>query len=228
MDDPCTTATCGIPAADIRAWFAKLRPPSTKISAWYIRFAPPDSTSATSGSLFSSAMACARRAFFRPIGAMVPPLTALSLAEITTRLPDTVPIPTIEPPPCTLFLPSSSCMASPASGLNSRKSLPRSSRRDTRSRGSNCPRSSNRLRFDSDSVTTFASSARTSSSRACMRSEAALNAALFVSSPEAMTGITSAPPGAPSGGTLRTAPSGHGRGLETPGCRATRRRRSAA
>ena len=99
MDEPCTTAICGMPAADSRAWLAKLRPPSTKISAWYIRLAPPDSTSAISGSLFSRAISCARSAFFSPIGGTVPPLTPLSLAEISTRLPDHVPMPTMEPPP---------------------------------------------------------------------------------------------------------------------------------
>ena len=84
-----------MPAADSRAWLAKVRPPSTKISAWYIRLAPPDSTSAISGSLFSRASSCARNAFFNPIGATVPPLMALSLAEISTRLPATTPMPTM-------------------------------------------------------------------------------------------------------------------------------------
>ena len=192
MDAPCTTAICGMPAADSRAWLAKVRPPSTKISAWYMRLAPPDSTSAISGSLFSRASSCARSAFFRPIGATVPPFTALSLAETSTRLPATTPMPVMLPPPCTLFLPSSSCRPSPASGLSSRNSLPRSMSRATRSRGSSWPRASNFSRLEEDSATTLASSARTSASFSAMRAALAAKVAEPGSIWLCSRGITSA------------------------------------
>ena len=89
------------------------------------------------------------------MGATVPPLTALSLAEISTRLPATWPMPTMEPPPSTDFLPSSSCIPKPARALSSRKLLPRSSRRATRSRGSNWPFFSNLSCLEADSATTW-------------------------------------------------------------------------
>jgi len=54
------------------------------------------------------------------MGATVPPLTALSFTEIRQRLPATVPMPMMEPPPSTDFLPSSSCMLRPAKRLSSR------------------------------------------------------------------------------------------------------------
>src|SRR2546428_2147654 len=170
-----------MPAADSRAWLAKLRPPSTKISAWYSRLAPPLSTRWIIGSLLSRAISCARSALRRPIGGTVPPLTALSLAAITQRLPATTPMPTMEPPPSTAFLPSSSCMPRPASGLSSRNTEPRSISRATRSRGSNCPRSSKRARLLSDSATTCACSACTSARRSAMRCALARKAAEFVS-----------------------------------------------
>ena len=173
----------------MRAWLAKLRPPSIKISAWYIKFAPPLSTSEIKGSLFSNAIACALRPFLRPIGATVPPLTALSLAEISTRLPETMPIPTIAPPPMTLFLPSSSCMPKPASELSSKKSLPRSIKRATRSRGKSCLRFSNLSRLDSDSAMTFCSRVRTSAKRSFMRSTLAAKPALRGSIVEVRAGI---------------------------------------
>ena len=47
VDEPCTTAICGMPAADIRAWLKKMRPKcsrSGKTSSWFGRFAPPLST----------------------------------------------------------------------------------------------------------------------------------------------------------------------------------------
>ena len=153
----------------MRAWLAKVRPPSIKISLWYIRLAPPLSTNEISGNLFSNAICCTRRPFFKPMGATVPPLTALSLAEMMQRLPATTPIPTMEPPPITNFLPSSSCMFSPARRLSSKNGVPRSSRRATRSRGSNCLRFSNLSRLDSDSAMTSPSRRWTSANRACMR-----------------------------------------------------------
>jgi DNA-binding transcriptional MerR regulator len=98
--------------------------------------------------LFSRRNLLGAQAFFRPMGATVPPLTALSLADTSTRLPATTPMPTMEPPPMTDFLPSSSCMPSPARVLSSRKALPRSSRRATRSRGKRELAASNLSRLD--------------------------------------------------------------------------------
>ena len=107
---PCITVTCGIPAADSRAWLAKPRPPSMNTSPTCIRLAPPDSTSRTTGSLFSSAIASARRLLRMPIGVIVPPLIALSEANTMQRTPETMPMPVTMPPPSTFFSPSSSCM----------------------------------------------------------------------------------------------------------------------
>jgi hypothetical protein len=217
-----------MPAADRRAWLAKVRPPSTKISAWYIRLAPPLSTSATSGSLFSHASSCARSAFFRPMGATVPPFTALSLALTSTRLPATMPMPTMLPPPCTLFLPSSSCMPRPASGLSSRNGVPRSSSRATRSRGSSCPRASNLLRLLSLSATTLACSACTSARRSAMRAALAAKLGERGSMPLVMNGITSGPRASRRGGSHRRAPTSTRHPAGRSRCPAMRRRRSAA
>ena len=114
-----------------------------KTSPTCIRLAPPDSTSRTTGSLFSSAMASARRLFFMPIGVIVPPLMALSDATIMQRTPETMPMPVTMPPPSTFFSPSSSCIRKPARVDNSSQGEPRSSSRATRSRGSNCLRARN-------------------------------------------------------------------------------------
>ena len=47
VHEPITTAICGIPSADIRAWLKKIRPKwsrSGKTSACSGRYAPPEST----------------------------------------------------------------------------------------------------------------------------------------------------------------------------------------
>src|SRR5439155_1386914 len=47
VHEPSTMATCGMPAADMRAWLKKMRPKcsrSGKTSAWRGRKAPPEST----------------------------------------------------------------------------------------------------------------------------------------------------------------------------------------
>ena len=47
VQEPMTSAICGIPAADIRAWLKKIRPKwsrSGKTSSWSGRKAPPEST----------------------------------------------------------------------------------------------------------------------------------------------------------------------------------------
>ena len=47
VQEPITTAICGIPCADIRAWLKKIRPKwsrSGNTSAWSGRYAPPEST----------------------------------------------------------------------------------------------------------------------------------------------------------------------------------------
>jgi hypothetical protein len=85
-------------------------------------------------------------------------------------------------------------MPSPASVQNSMKSLPRSIRRATRSRGSNWPRFSNLSRLEADSSRTLASSARTSARRSAMRAALAAKAGEAVSIRDAMTGIS--PPSA--------------------------------
>src|SRR3989344_4804448 len=158
-----------MPMALRRAWLAKLLPPSTKMSAWYMRLAPPDSTRPMSGSLFSRAISCARRPFFRPMGEMVPPLSAESEAVTRQRLPATTPMPMMVPPPSTFFLPSSSCSPRPARVDSSRKGVPRSIRRATRSRGSSWPRFPNFVALEAEPSRTCASRARTWSSRSCMR-----------------------------------------------------------
>ncbi|MCY1178918.1 hypothetical protein D9M73_192930 [compost metagenome] len=52
-----------------------------------MRLAPPLSARVTTGSLFSKAICCMRRDFFRPVGEMVPPLIALLLAITRQRMP---------------------------------------------------------------------------------------------------------------------------------------------
>ena len=103
-------------------------------------------------------------------------------------------MPTMEPPPCTDFLPSSSCMPRPASGDSSRKPLPRSSSCATRSRGSSWPRCSNlsRLRRALGDDLLLAA-ARTSASRSAMRAALAAKAADRTSSFETMAGIRRRP-----------------------------------
>ncbi len=47
VQEPMTTAICGIPSAESRAWLKKMRPKwsrSGKTSAWSGRNAPPEST----------------------------------------------------------------------------------------------------------------------------------------------------------------------------------------
>jgi hypothetical protein len=77
-----------MPAADMRAWLAKPRPPSTNISAWYNGWRRR-TRRAHERRLFSRAICWMRRCFFTPIGVEVPPLIALSLAETMRRMPDT-------------------------------------------------------------------------------------------------------------------------------------------
>jgi hypothetical protein len=165
-----------MPAADSRAWLAKVRPPSTKISAWYIRLAPPLSTSDTSGSLFS------RRQFLRAqrllqahgrhgaaLDGAVAGADEHALAGHHADAHDAAAA-------LHALLAVVVVHAQPGQRLSSRNSLPRSMSRATRSRGSSWPRCSNLSRLAADSATTLASSARTSARRSAMRAALAWKA----------------------------------------------------
>jgi hypothetical protein len=59
VHEPITTATCGIPSPDMRAWLKKIRPKCSRsgnTSACSGRKAPPESTRYRQGSRFSSAI----------------------------------------------------------------------------------------------------------------------------------------------------------------------------
>src|SRR5581483_2268611 len=88
------------------------------------------------GSRFCSAISCARRCFLTVSGKYVPPLTVASLATITHSRPSTMPIPVTIP--ADGAWPSYTSQA--ASADSSRKALPGSTRRSTRSRAVSLPR----------------------------------------------------------------------------------------
>ena len=89
MDDPKTTQTVGMPAAD--SWVSRRNcsPPGTKTSAWRGRSAPPDSVSTTRGSRFCSATSMARSSLAMVVGLVVPPRTVGSFATTRHWVPDT-------------------------------------------------------------------------------------------------------------------------------------------
>src|SRR5690606_13501144 len=139
VHEPSTAASCGMPAALMRAWLAKMRPKwcaSGNTSSWRSRFAPPESTRYRQGSRFSSAICWARRCFFTVMGKYAPPLTVASLLTTITCRPATRPMPATMPAPGH----SSSYMPHAASGATSRNGLPSSSSSSTRCRGSSLPR----------------------------------------------------------------------------------------
>ena len=68
-------------------------PPGMKISFWVGRSAPPDSTRATVGSPFSSAICEARKIFLTVHGLLAPPFTDGSLAVIRHSTPSITPMP---------------------------------------------------------------------------------------------------------------------------------------
>ena len=105
-----------------------------KISFWVGRSAPPDSTSATVGSPFSSAICEARKIFFTVHGLEAPPFTVGSLAVIMHSTPS------ITPMPVTTDAPTAKSEPQPASGDSSRNAEPSSTSSSIRSRGSSLPR----------------------------------------------------------------------------------------
>ena len=109
-------------------------PPGMKISFWVGRSAPPDSTSATVGSPFSSAICEARKIFLTVHGLLAPPFTVGSLAVIMHSTPS------ITPMPVTTLAPTAKSEPQPASGDSSRNAEPSSTSSSIRSRGSSLPR----------------------------------------------------------------------------------------
>ena len=109
-------------------------PPGMKISFWVGRSAPPDSTSATVGSPFSSAICEARKIFLTVHGLLAPPFTDGSLAVIMHSTPS------ITPMPVTTLAPTVKSEPQPASGDSSRNAEPSSTSSSIRSRGSSLPR----------------------------------------------------------------------------------------
>ena len=109
-------------------------PPGMKISFCVGRSAPPDSTSATVGSPFSSAIWLARKIFLTVHGLLAPPFTVGSLAVITHSTPS------ITPMPVTTLAPTVKSEPQPARGLSSRNAEPGSTSSSIRSRGSSLPR----------------------------------------------------------------------------------------
>ena len=89
----------------------KSLPPGMKISFWVGRSAPPDSTSATVGSRFSSAICEARKIFLTVHGFEAPPFTDGSFAVIMHSTPS------ITPMPVTTDAPTVKSEPQPASGL---------------------------------------------------------------------------------------------------------------
>ncbi len=134
MELPNTRAIVGTFAAEDRVMSRNSFPPGMKISFWVGRSAPPDSTSATVGSPFSSAIWEARKIFFTVHGLLAPPLTVGSFAVIRHSTPSITPI------PVTTLAPTVKSDPQPASGLSSRKALPGSTSSSIRSRGSSLPR----------------------------------------------------------------------------------------
>jgi len=70
---PKTSATVGIPAADILVRSRNIAPPGMKMSFWVFRSAPPDSISPITGSRFSAAMSIARSRLRWVHGLLAPP-----------------------------------------------------------------------------------------------------------------------------------------------------------
>src|SRR5215212_12183322 len=112
----------------------KSLPPGMKISFWVGRSAPPDSTSATEGSRFSSAICEARKIFRTVHGFDAPPFTVGSFAVIMHSTPS------ITPMPVTTLAPTVKSEPQPASGESSRNAEPGSISSSIRSRGSSLPR----------------------------------------------------------------------------------------
>ena len=134
MELPNTSATVGSLRALARVMSRNSRPPGMKISFCVGRSAPPDSTSATLGSPFSSAIWLARKIFLTVHGLLAPPFTVGSLAVIITSTPSTTPM------PVTTLAPTAKSEPHPASGLSSRNAEPGSTSSSIRSRGSSLPR----------------------------------------------------------------------------------------
>ena len=105
-----------------------------KISFCVGRSAPPDSTSATVGRPFSSAICEARKIFLTVQGFDAPPFTVGSLAVIMHSTPSTTPM------PVTTLAPTVKSEPQPASGDSSRNAEPSSTSSSIRSRGSSLPR----------------------------------------------------------------------------------------
>ncbi len=121
-------------AAELRVMSRKSRPPGMKISFWVGRSAPPDSTRATVGRPFSSAICDARKILRTVQGFDAPPFTVGSLAVIMHSTPSTTPI------PVTTLAPTVKSEPHPARGESSRKAEPSSTSSSIRSRGSSLPR----------------------------------------------------------------------------------------
>ena len=132
---PKTSAMVGCLAAEDRVMSRNSLPPGMKISFWVGRSAPPDSTSATDGSPFSSAICEARKIFLTVQGLLAPPFTVGSLAVIMHSTPSTTPM------PVTTLAPTAKSEPQPASGDSSRNAEPSSTSSSIRSRGSSLPRS---------------------------------------------------------------------------------------
>ena len=107
---PKTIAIVGTLRADERVMSRNSLPPGMKISFCVGRSAPPDSTSATVGRLFSSAICEARKIFFTVQGLLAPPFTDGSLAVIMHSTPSITPI------PVTTLAPTVKSEPQPASG----------------------------------------------------------------------------------------------------------------
>ena len=117
-----------------------------------------------------------------------------SLAAIVERAPDTMPTPTMEPPPNTLSPPSSSCMPRPQRLLSSRNGESRSRRRLTRSRGGICPRARNFASARAEASRTLSSSARNSAISSRWAARLARKSSLSTMTFERIAGIQSCPP----------------------------------
>ena len=134
MELPKTSAIVGSLRALARVMSRNSRPPGMKISFCVGRSAPPDSTSATVGSPFSSAIWLARKIFRTVHGLLAPPFTVGSLAVIMHSTPS------ITPMPVTTLAPTAKSLPQPASGESSRNAEPGSTSSSIRSRGSSLPR----------------------------------------------------------------------------------------
>ena len=134
MELPKTIAMVGTLAADERVMSRKSLPPGMKISFCVGRSAPPDSTRATVGNRFSSAICEARKIFFTVHGFDAPPFTDGSFAVIMHSTPSMTPM------PVTTLAPTVKSEPQPARGDSSRNALPGSTSSSIRSRGISFPR----------------------------------------------------------------------------------------